>query len=240
MGYELNGVNTEGIPMYLINHLIHYAEINTLVELGTAGGDSTRVAAKHFKKVITIELIENRAVVDETIKNVTWLTGHTVDLLPKIIDDLIAEKNKIPIFDKDIPVYNYAMFFIDSHYSDPEPNTSEFSECPLLEELDAIARYQADAIIIIDDARLFLGQPPAPLNPTEWPSIQEIFIKLKNLYPHNYSTIVDDYIISLPERLREPIDAEWRGRFNIRYPNAADKLKSEVKNVYSALQNYLK
>lgn len=240
MGYKVNnGVDTGGLPMYLINPLIEYCNVPTFVETGTAGGLSIKEAAKHFKDCYTIELIEGRACIDDTLDNVRWLTGNSVDMLLPIVNNLIGAKNRMQIKDKP-PVYHYALFWLDAHYSDPIPNISQYKECYILEELEIISGYRDDAIILIDDARLFCGHPPAPNNPKDWPSIQDIFVLLKERFPYNYSTIVDDYILSIPDRLREPVDAEWRSRFSIRYPTESDKLKSEVKNVYSALLNYIK
>lgn len=238
MGYKVNNrVNTEGFPFYLVEGILKSDRVDTFVELGTAGGDTIKTAAKCFKKCYTIEIIENRAIVDKSIENIKWLTGNTVDILPTIIDDLLVEK---ALMQKGVdPIYNYSVFWIDSHYSDPEPNTSQFTECPLMEELEIISLYQHDAIILIDDARLFMGHPPAPLNPKEWPMIQDIFVLLKEKFPFNYSSLVDDFIISIPERLREPIDAEWRGNYSTRYPTHENNIKMQVKNVYNEFKKYL-
>lgn len=240
MGYKVNnGVDTGGFPMYLIRPLIEYCQIDMMVECGTAGGLSIREAAKYFKKCHTIELIEGRAEVDKTIKNVKWHTGNSIDILPQIIAPLVRLKRCRERKNNGKAVYKYAIFWLDSHWSEPYPNNTEYKECYILEELEAIAPYQDSAIILIDDARLFMGQPPAPNNPKDWPSIQDIFVLLKNKFPHNYSTIVDDYILSVPERLREPVDAEWRSRYLIRYPTESDKLRTETKNVYEALKKYI-
>lgn len=240
MGYKVNNVvDTGGFPFYLIEKLIKEYKVDHFIETGTAGGLSIKEAAKHFKKCQTIELIENRAIVDNSIENILWHTGSSVDVLPGIVDDLLQEKAQLPKPDKDKPVYNYALFFLDAHYSDPKPNTSAYKECPLLEELTILHRYQHDAIIIIDDARLFFGHPPAPNNPKDWPTIREIFALLNEKFPYNTTTIRDDYIISYPDRLDEPFDAEWVSSYSNRYPTESAKLKSEVKNVYEALLKYM-
>lgn len=237
MGYCLNGCPTGGVPMYLIEPLIKYAKVSTFVETGTAGGLSIREAAKHFRQCHTIEIIPNRAIVDESIKNIVWHEGNSIDILPGIVDDLITEKSQLPKTDP--PTYNYAVFFLDAHYSDPKPNTSIYKECYLLEELTILHRYQHDAIIIIDDARLFFGHPPAPNNPKDWPTIRQIFALLEEKFPYNTTSIRDDYIISYPDRLDEPFDAEWVSRYSIRYPTESDKLKTEVKSVYEAFKKYI-
>lgn len=242
MGHRINNrCDTEGFPLYLIEDLIKEYRVPCVLECGTAGGESTRLLAQHFERVTTIELIENRAIVDASLKNATWLTGNTVDLLPSIINDLISEKLGMQSIEQDAPpIYNYAVFFMDAHYSGSEPNTTGYPECPLLQELEIISKYNADAVLIIDDLRLFCGQPPAPLEPREWPSVSQIFALLHEKYPHNTSTIRDDYIISYPSRLDEPFDREWRSNYTVRYPNASDKLLQETKNVYQSFLNYIK
>lgn len=239
MGFKVNsGVETEGIPMYLIEPLLSHVPINYFIESGTAGGLSIREASKYFKVCHTIELIENRAIIDRGITNIKWHTGNSVDILPKIVGELVSIKNAMQIPGQN-PVYNYALFFLDAHYSDPTPNISEYKECYLLEELEIISIYQDSAIIFIDDARLFFGHPPAPNDPNDWPDIRQIFSLFEKKFPFNTTTIRDDFIISYPERLDEPMDKEWVDRYSIRYPSAEDKLKSEVKNVYNAFKKYI-
>lgn len=238
MGYKLNGCDTGGLPMYLIKNLIDRFDIPYFVETGTAAGGSIRTAAPHFKYCWTIELIEGRAEIDHSLENVIWLTGDSENVLLPVVNNFIAEKNALQIEGQD-SIYKYVMFWLDSHYSDPTPNTSKYKECPLLQELEIISGYQDSAIIFIDDARLFMGHPPAPNNPKDWPTIQEIFCLLKEKFQFNYSTITDDYIISLPERLREPIDEEWRSRYSIRYPSHEDSIKQQTKNVWEEFKKYI-
>lgn len=44
MGYKLNGCDTGGLPMYLVERLLQKHYIPYLVETGTANGDSARIA----------------------------------------------------------------------------------------------------------------------------------------------------------------------------------------------------
>jgi len=231
MGFLLNGVNTGGLPEYLIRPLIEQHEIKYFVETGTAGGNSARLAATMFEKVYTIEVIEGRPEMKNAPDNIDFFVGDSAELLP----DLIRELNRI----KGSATRQFVFFWLDAHYSGDTVNTSGYPECPLLAEIEAVAEYGEDAIIFIDDARLFFGHPPHPNNPKEWPSIQEVFALLTKKFPYNHITITDDYIICVPIHVREVLDAEWRERFNLRYPSAQDKLKSQVKDVYEAFKNYV-
>jgi len=154
------------------------------------------------------------------------MNGDSVKLLPDIISELKELKG-----DKE---YQWVLFYLDAHYSDDVPNESGYPECPVLDEIEAISEYGYCSIIIIDDARLFFGQPPYPHNPEEWPSVLEIFTLLKEKFPFHHITITDDYILAIPLHVRDVIDKEWRDRFNIRYPNAEDKLRVQVKDVHAA------
>lgn len=232
MGYKVNNrCNTEGIPMYLINQLLKEIKVDTLIELGTAGGLSAKEGAKYFKEVITIELNEDRPIYDLTLKNVRWLSGNSIDVLPNLMNEFINKKPE--------EGYNYVVFFIDSHFDGDKPEDSPYKDCYLLEELDIISWYAQDAIVLIDDARLFMGNPPHPNNPSQWPKIQEIFDKFKEKFPYHFTTIVDDYILSIPDRLEWVFQEEWVSRYKVRYPDDADKLKIQVKDVYSALLKYI-
>jgi hypothetical protein len=229
MGYCLNGVETSGLPIHLVKPLLDKYDIPYLIETGTANGDSVRAAAPMFEKIWTIELIHGRQKTEDSPKNVNFLIGDSVELLPKIITELLELKGE--------KIAQYILFYLDAHYCDDVPNESGIPECPLLEEILCITEYGQDAIIIIDDARLFFGHPPYPHDPTHWPSIRDIFELLIVNFPYHHITITDDYVLAIPLHLREAIDEEWRNRFAVRYPNDKDKLRGQVKDVYKAFMN---
>jgi len=228
----LNGCDTGGLPLHLVKPLIDNYDIPFLVETGTANGDSARLAATLFTKVWTMEVVEDRAEVKDGPPNVEFLQGDSAELLPEVIAELIELKGGSK--------RQFVLFYLDAHYSGDTPNESGFPECPLLSEIEAISKYGEDANIIIDDARLFFGQPPHPHDPTEWPSVCEIFVLLKEKFPYHHITITDDYILCISHHVREPIDKEWRERFTVRYPNDSDKLKEQARGVYKAIIDYLK
>lgn len=235
MGFRLTPCcNTDGIPMYVINEFLKEIEIDVLVELGTAGGASTIEAAKHFKEVITVELNEDRPKYDQSLTNVQWINGNSIDVLPEIINELIDYKEKNSPKD-----HRYAMFFIDSHFDGDKPKDSPYKDCYLLEELEIISRYAQDAIIIIDDARLFLGNPPQPNNAKEWPTVQEIFSFLESSFQYHYFTIIDDYIISMPDRIKWIFDKIWMESYDRRFPNDKERVRNAVKLTYNSFLNYI-
>lgn len=226
MGYLMPGVSTEGLPEHIVRIFTRSYDVPTYCETGTAGGASVVVAADIFKKCFTIEIIEDRLL--DQIKfgvseNVEFYTGNSVDVLPEIISKFNGE---------------YVFFFLDAHFCDSVPNTTDVKECPVLDELKVISGYQK-SIILIDDARLFFGHPPYPNDPRQWPMIEEIFEATKKLFPDHHTAIVDDYILVYPHVMGSAVIAEWTKRFPVRYPSAQDKLKVDTKNVFKALKKYI-
>lgn len=221
MGYKTPGVETESLPEHLVKIFTDAFEVKIFIETGTAGGSSIATASKMFNKCYTIELIDGR--VTEKIPGVEYRIGNSVDILGSLITNHMGY---------------YIFFFLDAHYSDSVPNTSGVKECPVLEELKIISSHQT-SIILIDDARLFLGQPPYPNDPRDWPTIEEIFAAAKLYFPNHHTTITDDFILIYPDAMIHAVTSEWRKRFSIRYPSADDKIKSDAKNVFNALKSYL-
>lgn len=222
MGYLMNGVISGGLPLHISGRLRSAHEIKYFVETGTAGGDSIGKASIYFKECHTIEIKTDVPLLDR--ENINYHIGNSVEILPEIIKT----------FDD-----SYALFFLDAHYSDSEPSDGKIKECPVIEEIQAIGAYP-NSLIIIDDARLFMGVPPYPLDPRQWPGIVQIFEELRKYFAWHYITVTDDYIICIPIHFRVAIDEEWRERFPIRYPNAEDKLKTELKSAYKELKRRFK
>ena len=87
---------------------------------------------------------------------------------------------------KDIP--EPVIFWLDGHYSGGKTAKGE-SECPIWSELDQIITRQLPHIILIDDARCFIGKQ-------DYPTIEELqrYFVDKNI---NHSFEVKDDIIRI-------------------------------------------
>ena len=96
-----------------------------------------------------------------------------------------------------------------------------------MEELDAI-KILPNSIILIDDARFFLGPPPSVHRAKDWPSFDEIIIKLKTNFPNHYSTLVDDTIISVPKKYKNILDEDWQTNFYTRYPKVSNLKQASI------------
>jgi len=222
MGYLYNSVETTGVPIKMINEIIRGFEVNHFVETGTAGAESIVIASNHFSNCYTIELIEGRTPThreellvdkdDPTIvehifvkieypKNIFFYVGDSTELLPKINTIIGGE---------------YAIYWLDAHYSDPEPSPEDCVECPIVSEIESISNNQK-AIIVIDDARLFLGTPPPPLKANKWIDIHSLFVSLHNNFNSHHITIIDDYVVAIPKEMKDNLNSYWLETYNKRF-----------------------
>jgi hypothetical protein len=150
-------------------------KINTLVETGTLFGDMVEAQKKQFQKIISIELgydlykkAKKRFEKDE---NVTIINGDSGIALPEIMSRINEP----------------AIFWLDGHYSAGETAKGD-KECPILEELDAIFNSKKlNHILLIDDARCFIGKG-------DYPTIDRLteYIRSKNEF---YQVDVENDII---------------------------------------------
>lgn len=219
MGYIYSG-----IPKELILNFKKETGYENLVETGTFTGSTIIWAASVFPNCFTIEInkqfSDQASQITNCPKNIEFIVGDSKNELKKLAPKLS---------DKTI-------FWLDGHYSGEDTGGSEH-ECPIMEELDAI-KTLPNSIILIDDARFFLGPPPAGHRATDWPGIDEIILKLTTNFPNNYSTLVDDTIISCPKKYKYILDADWQKNFYTRYPktNASENNKgflSSLKKLFS-------
>lgn len=167
-------------PPYSVKRKIikEYAKLfscKTFIESGTYFGDTLLIVRNNFKEIFSIELdttlyekAKNRFM---RFPNIKILQGDSSIVLPKILPD-ISER---------------CLFWLDGHYSagiTAKGNT----ECPIISELEAIYNHRSnDDVILIDDARLYVGK----LN---WPHIEELRKLVSNFNPDLVFEIKDDII----------------------------------------------
>lgn len=185
------GIVRMGVPEELVLFMQRTFSLNVFIETGTFKGATSRWAADHFKKVLTIEL--SKELFDEVadkyrhLQNIHFKYGDSSEELVKIIKQL------------DEP----AVFWLDAHHC--SLNTAgKGSRVPILEEINAIGLSACDHFILIDDARLFLAPPPDPHLLDEYPDIYTLLEQV-NRHKKHYILIYDDVIICVPESAREII-----------------------------------
>jgi hypothetical protein len=158
----------------------------TIVETGTYMGDSTIKMSRYFKQVHTIELgkelYEKAKTRFSKKKNIYLHQGDSAKLLPSIVKQL---KTK-------------TVFFLDAHFS--LSDTAQGDEnTPILTELEIIKKAGlSNAIIIIDDIRMFY-KPPTSAKDTfiaGYPTIQNLIDTLLEINPSYKIAIVYDTLIA--------------------------------------------
>lgn len=177
----------------LFNHLLpeekrdrlaaHAARFDNFVETGTYLGETTAAMAEVYRKVYTVEihqeLYRKAAERFSGRNNIQAFHGNSAKVLPGIVAQL------------DGP----AVFWLDAHYSGPRTGKAGARETPIEEELSTIFEGESqEHLILIDDARLFVGK-------NSYPKIGRLWKFVRTHSP--YSMTVRDDIIRLyrdPER----------------------------------------
>jgi hypothetical protein len=138
--------------------------ISILVETGTYLGDMLYMLAPQFSKLFSVELSEHfyqKAVKRfKGNRKITLLQGDSGTELAKIVPQLNEP----------------AIFWLDGHYSGGKTALGN-KECPIFEELSIIFESKYDHVIVVDDARLFVGQ-------NDYPTIEALnqFLTTKSTY----------------------------------------------------------
>lgn len=221
MGYLHNGVKTGGVPIDFVKRFVDAYDIKIFIETGTAGGQSVRDASVIFDECHTIEVVKGRP---EGIfpDNIDLWNGDSAKLLASVAELYRGQR---------------IVFWLDAHWSEPYEAPKEVAECPLLEEIAAIKGH--DALVLIDDARLFFGAHPHPGDPRKWPKFQQVFVALRDSFPKHEITVVDDYIVAIPDYMTDTFHVEWRERFRERFPEEIDRVKMEMRNTFDYLKKFI-
>ncbi|MBC7850818.1 MAG: hypothetical protein H7Y31_13840 [Chitinophagaceae bacterium] len=158
--------------------------INVLVETGTFLGDTVEHFKNLFTRVFSIELADELAAKAqkrfESDSNVRIIQGDSAEVLKTLVDEINQP----------------TLFWLDGHYSSEFYMGDQYiktgrgkKDTPVEEELKLIFKNPLNHIILIDDARLFLGID-------DYPSIAEIK-SLVRKHKKNYSVKVDNDIIHI-------------------------------------------
>ena len=128
-----------------------------LIETGTYTGEMIYAQMKNFKEIHSIELSNyyyNRARIRfGKYPKVKLHLGNSAEVLHQILPQLKER----------------AIFWLDGHYSGglTAGGAEGETQCPILGELDAILPYKYSHVLLIDDARYFIGQ-------NDYPTIEQL------------------------------------------------------------------
>ncbi len=164
--WERTGKTPPAPHLYKQQLLREYAakfKLNTLVETGTFLGLMMDAQIPYFEKLISIELdpdlfkaATNRFKKHSKVKIIHGDSGETVH---KVVQEL-----KTP-----------ALFWLDGHYSGGFTAKGK-SECPIFGELQSILESPIAHVILIDDARCFVGEHDYPTIP----ELESFILKLNS------------------------------------------------------------
>jgi hypothetical protein len=137
-----------------------YTQYTSFIETGTFNGETIFNVEQYFNKLYTIEVSEHYYT-----KTIIKYYGNKINFI--LGDSSIVFETLLPnISDK-------CIFFLDGHWSGDDTGRSH-KDCPLVEEITHINNlFTNDAIIIIDDFRLFgLDKSSGKLN-EDWSEINK-------------------------------------------------------------------
>jgi hypothetical protein len=171
--------------LYKRKRILKLAKIyncDTFIETGTADGKTIKFLRNYFKKLLSVEIYKQCFDISSNrvgkYKNVKLFFGDS-----RILLILMTEQ-----------IEGRALFWLDGHYSGQGTGKGD-TNCPVYEELGIIKNLErTDHIILIDDAREFNGQ-------NDYPTLNSIIAKLKEINPKYNIRIEFDCIISIPENL---------------------------------------
>lgn len=173
----------------LLNNLQeNYNKYTCLVETGTGNGDTTLTIEPYFNRVYTIEVSEYYYQ-----KTKDKYNGNKIDFI--LGDSSVVFETLLPT------IQDKTIFFLDGHWSGGNTGRAA-KDCPLVEEITNIYKlFTPEAIIIIDDFRLFgldkssgkLGEDWSQINKESLLSI--LGNRIQKVYHLDSSYAIDDRLI---------------------------------------------
>jgi len=148
------------------------------IETGTCCGDKVNAFKYLFLKIISIELdkelYKQAKQRFKDYSNIEIIQGDSSEILPKILPGIRGT----------------ILFWLDAHYSGGITARGK-KETPILNELKAILNnHPKENIILIDDARLFVGK-------NDYPTVDELINYLRENYYLNINYKIENDIIIL-------------------------------------------
>lgn len=185
------GAVTFSLDSRLVTSLQAELPLSVLVETGTFKGDTVAEFRSCFSKISSIELSEtlwaDAVKRFKQCQHVQILQGSSQDKLRELAPDL-----------QNISV----LYWLDAHWCIASDTAGELSQCPLLEELQAIGKLNSESVLLIDDARLFLSPPLAPHEISQWPSFHQIISCLFSMSNEHELMVVNDVIAFFPSKAK--------------------------------------
>lgn len=169
-------------------------ELAVFIETGTFKGDSVAAVRPFFRELHTCELSpELHVAAMQRFADDPAVHCHRGSS-PDWLRALAASHARHPV-----------MYWLDAHWCSAAQTAGQESQCPLLEELEAIAPLHPESIVWIDDARYFMAPPPAPLEARGWPTFQQVLERLQSLSAHHHLVFANDTILFHPAGIADEV-----------------------------------
>jgi hypothetical protein len=187
-----------GLDPRLLEALRRQLPLRTFFETGTYEAGTTTAIAPHFDRVWTVELspvLYEWAIQKlEPFKHVEVIHGASPDVLRARAPQLSTAS---------------VLYWLDAHWCGG-PTAGATNECPLLDELAAIGELNDSSVVLIDDARYFLGPAPPPHNAAHWPGLLDIEAALRRISSRHGLWVINDVMIYAPKRIADDVIAYGR------------------------------
>lgn len=181
------GAVSFSIDLGLVAALKKALPLDVFVETGTFRGDTVELVKDHFREIHTVELSPEYYEAARSRfgarANIDLVQGDSAAVLAAWASGL---------HDKSV------LYFLDAHWCVADNTAGETSQCPLLNEIRSIGQLNAESLIVIDDARLFLAPPLAPHEISQWPSFNEVLDVLRAMSPIHRVMVLNDNIVFFP------------------------------------------
>lgn len=174
--------------------------LTVFVETGTFKGDSVALMRPLFKELHTCELSpELHDAACRRFRDDPAIQCH-LGSSPDQLRGLASRYSGQAV-----------LYWLDAHWCSADHTAGEESQCPLLDELEAIAPLHPRSVVWIDDARYFMAPPPAPLVSKGWPSFQQVLERLQRLSSGGHHLIfANDTILFYPAGITAEIEGYLR------------------------------
>jgi FkbM family methyltransferase len=187
-----------GLDPRLLEALRRQLPLRIFFETGTFQAGTTTAVAPLFDRIYTVEL---SPVLYDGAKQKLGRLKHVEVILGSSPDVLRARGPELSS--------SSVLYWLDAHWCGG-PTSGTANECPLLDELAAIGTLNDSSVVLIDDARFFLGPPPAPHKAAHWPGVLEIEAALRRISSQHGLWIINDVIIYAPQRIADDVVAFGR------------------------------
>jgi len=181
------GAVSFSIDLGLVAALKKAIPLDVFVETGTFRGDTVELVKDHFREIHTVELSPEYYEAARSRfgarANIDLVQGDSAEVLAVWASGL---------HDKSV------LYFLDAHWCVADNTAGETSQCPLLNEIRSIGKLNAESLIVIDDARLFLAPPLAPHEISQWPSFNEVLDVLRAMSLIHRVMVLNDNIVFYP------------------------------------------